>query len=1016
MSLRQASSATTKSDLSLLLNTSIDTGLTKDIQHRHDIHGYNRLETEEESIHSKFLEQFKDPMIILLCVSALISLMVGQWDDAISIMLAVLIVLVVAFVQEWRSEKSLALLNNLVPHQCTLLRDGQLQTISAEELVPGDVVVLNPGNRVPADIRLIEAIDLEVDESSLTGESALVSKTDENVANLSGSVDEDPPLEELTNIVFMGTLVCAGRCRGVVVHIGVKTQFGKIFLLMQDGEKKRTPLQEAMDDLGARLSYVSIGFISLIVLVGWLRGFALLEMFTLGVSLAVAAIPEGLPICTTVTLALGVIRMASKNAIVRRLPAVEVLGCTTILCVDKTGTITTNQMQVRSICLPLVASQSEGTKETTSAETQYYNNIARNLGQMVVPIFNTSNLNEMELEVLRIGRICSNATVSTIDSNASDTSKKSNDDDDGITIIGSPTESAMVRAAHQAGVFCHNIQRIHEMPFSSKDKWMGVQTESITNSNSSNITTYAKGAVEHMIMRCSHVNDSGKVRRLMNANDRTTIIQQATSMEQQGLRVLACACSITNNNNNNNNISNQDSTTQAETKNAAKSIRGVYENLTFIGMVGISDPPRKGSKTTIETLKKYGIKTIMMTGDAKGTALAIAREVGILNDTFATSQDTTAPTASPTDPTSATSATSTTAIELGIHNHTRSMSGTDLDLLVESGRTEETQNEIVRNGGCCVFYRMAPRHKQIVVAAFQKNQDVVAMTGDGVNDAPALQLADIGIAMGIAGTDVSKEAADMILVDDELATIAIAIEEGKCIFFNIRNFLKFQLSTSFAALFIVAFATLFGLPAPLNAMQILWINIIMDGPPAQSLGVENVDKDVVMLPPRKRNEAVVSRELLTNAILSAFVVSIGTLWTYSSLMLDGEVTPRDATITFTTFVFFDLFNALSCRSQSKSIFNIGFLSNRTFLVAVGLSLVGQLLVIYFPPLQSVFHTEALTLYDLVSIAVFTSSVFWIDEGRKLLSEVNRNRNGRRINTGTYGSGGDPRSFGERRTV
>jgi P-type Ca2+ transporter type 2C len=689
MSLRQAAQAATKSDLNNLFKCDVDAGLTyTEVSRRQKMHGFNRLEAEEESMPSKFLEQFKDPMIGLLCVSAVVSLAVGQWDDAISIMLAVFIVLVVAFVQEWRSEKSLALLNNLVPHQTTCLREGQLREVSAEQLVPGDVVVLNPGNRVPADLRLIEAINLEVDESSLTGESELVPKTDQVVMNL----NDDPPLEELKNIVFMGTLVRAGRARGIVVHVGVKTQFGKIFLLMQDQEKKRTPLQKSMDDLGATLSYASVGFIALIVLVGWFRGFALLEMFTLGVSLAVAAIPEGLPICTTVTLALGVIRMASKNAIIRRLPAVEVLGCTTILCVDKTGTITTNEMKVRAVVLPLISSKEETKKLTT--------------------LDHLNSLNEMQLELLNVGRICSNAKISRAkgSNTENDTNQFLNGSIDSsigeVDIIGSPTETAIVRAAHDAGVsFYTGIKRIHEIPFSSKDKWMGVQIIDTQRTNG-NITTFAKGAVEHIIMRCSHVNDRGIQRRTMLIQDRNVIIQQSEKMEKDGLRVLACACSKT--------ISDIDGT------DGVTSDKGVYNNLTFIGLIGISDPPRKGSKPTIDQLKKYGVQTIMMTGDAKGTALSIAREVGILEDVD--------------DSEDSEKKMSGVVAELGIVTPScSSMSGSDLDALADGGKSNE---EIIR---CCrVFYRMEPRHKQVVVAALQKNKEVVAMTGDGVNDAPGI--------------------------------------------------------------------------------------------------------------------------------------------------------------------------------------------------------------------------------------------------------------------------------------
>ena len=967
MSLRASARASTKSELNQLLDCNVDVGLSRqNVNKLHELYGFNRLEAEEESMHSKFLEQFKDPMILLLCASAVVSLLVGQWDDAISIMLAVLIVLIVAFVQEWRSEKSLALLNNLVPHQTTCLRDGRLQTVPADELVPGDVVVLNPGNRVPADVRLIEAIDLTVDESSLTGESEPVEKSEVGLTTLTGvgEGDDDPPLDELCNMAFMGTLVQGGRGRGVVVRIGVRTQFGKIFLLMQDQEKKRTPLQQSMDNLGANLSYASIAFIAVIVLIGWLRGYGLLEMFTLGVSLAVAAIPEGLPICTTVTLALGVIRMASKNAIVKRLPAVEVLGCTTTLCVDKTGTLTTNQMKVRCIRLPLERGEGDGDGEGGGKGGE---NLGEDLGRT-----------EQHREVLRVGCVCSNASLSSEESG----SRSGTTVTDG-GVLGSPTEAAFVRAGRELKIW--NVKeesdwkkrRTHEMPFSSKEKWMGVQT----GGGGRNSDTYAKGAVEKMLMRCSHVHPHQKERCELTSEDRTKIQIQARAMERRGYRVLACAS-----------LSSSNATRQQQQ-------HGTYENMTFVGLVGLSDPPRASSRATIQRLRNYGVRTIMMTGDARGTALAIAKEVGIVGEEG--------------------SSLSTSSVELGGEGDIRSMSGSDLDGALSSTSSSEEKErihlEILRDGGCRVFYRMAPRHKKVVVGAFQKNQDVVAMTGDGVNDAPALRMADIGIAMGIAGTDVSKEAADMILIDDELATICVAIEEGKCIFFNIRNFLKFQLSTSFAALFIVALATILGLPAPLNAMQILWINIIMDGPPAQSLGVENVDQDVVLLPPRKKNEAVVDRELLRNAVLSAIVVSVGTLWMYSSVMLDGEVTRRDTTLTFTTFVMFDLFNALSCRSQSKSIFQIGFFTNTSFLVAVGLSLLGQLLVIYFSPLQAIFHTEGLAFTDLIWIMLLSSTVFWIDEVRKFLKGSGGGT--RRVGGSGYSRiHGSERSFGERRTV
>ena len=756
-----------------LFGVDSDAGLDDaEVKCRRDLHGRNHLVAEEESLLTKFLEQFKDPMIGLLCVSAFISLGLGQWDDAISILLAVAIVLVVAFVQEWRSERSLALLSGLVPHTTRCLRDGRVAKCNAEVLVPGDVVELNPGNRVPADVRLIEAHELEVDESSLTGESEPVEKQAAMIAvdargGVGGSDGGDAKsatLSELRNFCFMGTLVKSGRGRGIVVTTGVHTEFGKIFLLMQDQEKKRTPLQEAMDDLGAKLSYASVLFIGVIVCFGWLiNGTPLLHLFTLGVSLAVAAIPEGLPICTTVTLALGVIRMAGKNVIVKRLPAVEVLGCTTILCVDKTGTLTANNMAVRKLSLagfpgtkngavkdlpalkPQASSSSPSSPSSPSSSSsspfaapEEWRRVAQD------PRF---------MQLLRVVRVCSNAR--------------------GSDVGASPTEFALAAAASAVGMgWSSKMQalRVHEMPFSSSKKWMGVQLDRLHgNAVNRGRESFVKGAPEQVLSRCTRAavcpaatteqhRDSLPDVNDMTETYRRELLTVAEDMAYKGLRVIACACS------------HSDAFGSAV-------VPGEYSNLVFVGFIGIADPPRDGAAETVKKLGEYGVRTVMITGDARGTALAIAQEVGIIGHEHGRGAADAAP------------GREIDNAEMGAAIDSVSMSGAELDALLAATGPDEMSRTIAP---VSVFFRTLPRHKQLIVKLFQeKLGEVVAMTGDGVNDAPALQLADIGIAMGKSGSDVSKEAASMILVDDELSTI-LGHRRGQVHFFQHSQFPSFS--------------------------------------------------------------------------------------------------------------------------------------------------------------------------------------------------------------------------------
>lgn len=862
-----------------ILQTDPKLGLDeREIGRRQKYYGHNDFEVDDdEPMWKKYLGQFKEPMILLLLVSALISLVMKQYDDALSITIAIIIVVTVAFIQENRAEKEIEALKKLVPPKCNCIREGKTQQIFAKDLVPGDLCILDIGDRVPADLRLIETNDISVDESSFTGETKPSVKTIEPIDFGSRQTS----ISDRKNIVFMGTHVLSGNAKGIVICTGENSEFGKIFQMMQEQEAPKTPLQKSMDALGKQLSFYSLSIIVFIVIVGWLQGRHLLEMFTIGVSLAVAAIPEGLPIVVTVTLALGVQRMAKREAIVKKLPIVETLGCVTAVCSDKTGTLTKNEMTVTHI----LSSDGQNAEVTGSG----YNGEGDVLcGSERVTYDSHPSISK----IVEVGAVCNNAEI--IQSQ----------------LRGQPTEGALLAVAMKMNLphIREQFQREHEWPFTHENKWMAVQCTPKYNPTDARL--YLKGAIEQVLKTSKKFLSHGNEFPLTDEKVREFIVD-SNQMAAKGLRVLAMAMGRS------------------------------FDDLTYVGMVGIIDPERPQVGEAVAQLKTGGVLVKMITGDAEKTAKAIAARLGIYN-----------------------------TMDL-------SVSGEDLDHM----NAAELDDAISK---ATIFYRVSPKHKLTIVKTLQAQGHIVGMTGDGVNDAVALKAADIGIAMGQTGTDVCKEAADMILVKDDFYTIMSAIEEGKGIFHNIRNFVRFQLSTSIAALSLITLSTVFHFPNPLNAMQILWINIIMDGPPAQSLGVEPVDHDVLKKPPRKVSDPMINKRLIFNILISAAVIVIGTLCVFYAEMRDGKVTPRDTTMTFTCFVFFDMFNALSCRSQTKFIFEIGLFSNRFFVIAVLLSIVGQLAVIYFPPLQYVFQTEALSATDLFYLVCLTSSVFLINEVRKLI--------------------------------
>ncbi|OXB80012.1 UNVERIFIED_CONTAM: hypothetical protein H355_014056 [Colinus virginianus] len=833
-----------KEDLAKALNVDLQTGLSEiSVLQRRLKHGWNEFSVDAtEPIWKKYLDQFKNPLILLLLASALVSVITKEYEDAASITMvgahplypdpllskanklvtplspqAVLIVVTVAFIQEYRSEKSLEELNKLVPPECNCLREGKLQHLLARELVPGDIIYLSVGDRVPADLRLIEVTDLLVDESSFTGEAEPCNKTD-------GVLLEAGDITTMSNIVFMGTLVRYGKGKGVVIGTGENSQFGEVFKMMQAEETPKTPLQKSMDRLGKQLTLFSFGIIGLIMLIGWMQGKHLLSMFTIGVSLAVAAIPEGLPIVVTVTLVLGVLRMAKKRVIVKKLPIVETLDWPSSPGHRTPGFATVTLVSG-------VGYNGEG-------------NVYLLPSKEILKEFSNVSVGKL----VEAGCVVNNAII-----------RKN-------SVIGQPTEGALLALAMKMELA--DIKDIYarkkEIPFSSEQKWMAVKC-TLKNQDQEDIY-FMKGAFEEVIRYCTMYNSSG-ISLTLTPQQKASYQQEEKRMGSSGLRVLALASG------------------------------SELGKLTFLGLVGIIDPPRAGVKEAVQVLVESGVSVKMITGDALETAVAIGQNIGLCNGKL------------------------------------KAMSGEELDQVTESELSSTVRNVMVLN------------------AALQRAGAIVSMTGDGVNDAVALKSADIGIAMGQAGTDVSKEAANMILVDDDFSTVMNAIEEGKGIFYNIKNFVRFQLSTSISALSLITLSTVLNLPNPLNAMQILWINIIMDGPPAQSLGVEPVDRDAIKQPPRCVTDTILSKSLILKIFMSALIIISGTL-----------------------FVFW---------KETKLILEIGFFRNRMFLYSVLGSFLGQLAVIYVPPLQKVFQTENLGVLDLLFLTGLTSSVFIVSELVKL---------------------------------
>ncbi|MGF7185716.1 Ca2+-transporting ATPase [Desulfitispora alkaliphila] len=860
-------------------------GLDKiEVDKRLNKYGLNQLEEQKKkSAIQMFLAQFKDFMVGVLIAATLISGLLGEYADAVTIMAIIFINAILGFIQERRAEKSMEALKQLTAPEALVIRDGEEVYIPAKEIVPGDIVILEAGTRVPADLRILEANNMEIDEALLTGESMPVKKINKELDK--GTTELG--LGDRVNMAFSGTVVTRGRGRGVVVATGMKSEMGQIAGLMQGVVEEDTPLQKRLEQLGKVLVAVCLLISATVVGLGIYQGKPAFQMFLAGVSLAVAAIPEGLPAVVTIALAIGVQKMIKRNAIIRKLPAVETLGCATVICSDKTGTLTQNQMTVRQVVTGKM--QLDVTGQGYDPRGDF---IQTDSGELI------RGDGDLE-ELLKIFSLCNNAVLKK-GNMAVGGMFRGEKDNKGWEISGDPTEGALSVLAAKGGFWKEQIERkakrIQEFPFDSERKMM-----SVVYQESGEKHAYVKGAADVIIKQCKYILMDGKTTVLTEAI-KDDLIKQTDQMAKNALRVLAGAIKP---------INSQGELSQEDAE----------SDMVFVGLAGMIDPPRPDAKTAVTNCSKAGIRTVMITGDHQVTAAAVAKELGIIS------------------------------------GNERVLTGVQLDEL-DDKKLENSIDDVA------VFARVSPKHKLRIVKALKNKGHVVGMTGDGVNDAPAVKEADIGIAMGITGTDVTKEASAMVLSDDNFSTIVAAIEEGRGIYDNIRKFIRYLLSCNVGEVLTMFLAALAGLPLPLLPIQILWVNLVTDGLPAMALGVDNKDPDVMSRKPRNPRESVFSRGLSRKIIVRGLQIGIGTLIVFvlGMMISDGNL-DYARTMAFTTLVFSQLFHVFECKSERYSVFQVGVFSNPYLIVAVAISTLMQLTVIYTPFFQNVFSTVALDAID-----------------------------------------------------
>ncbi|NLF01593.1 MAG: HAD-IC family P-type ATPase [Anaerolineales bacterium] len=857
--------------------------------------------------------QVKSPLVIVLVVAAIISLAVGKMADAGVIALVIIANSIIGFLQEYRAEEALAVLKSRAAPQAEVLRECPDEeeciemSVAAARVVPGDVILLVAGDKVPADARIFEVANLEVDESMLTGESTTVPKMVETLS-------ADLPVAERTNLVYGGTIVTNGRGKALVYATGSHTQMGKIATLIQETEKVESPLQKQTASLGKKLGLLALGVAMLTLALGLWRGLPFAEIFLYALASAVSSIPEGLPAVMTITLAVGVNRMAKRNAIIRRLPAVDTLGAATVIVTDKTGTLTSNHMTVQEMVLGgrRVRVSGVGLEPTGEFESD---------GQPVSP-----HTDETLHLALRIGALCSDAHLTQAFDNGNHAWE----------VRGDPTEGALVVAAAKAelhkGALEQRRPRIDEIPFSSKTKSMAT----FHRTPEGKVHVYVKGAPETVLDLCLRQQGSNGLRPL-TPEARAEIGDANLEMASRALRVLALA---------------YQEIEPDEVAQVKRELENGRADLNFVGLVGMMDPPRPEVPEAVQRCKRAGIRVIMATGDHQLTGEAIARAVGILDEGM------------------------------------QVLTGRDLNEM-----TDEELDAQVENVG--VFARVAPEHKHRIVEALRRQGHVVAMTGDGVNDAPALQAAEIGVAMGITGADVTKETAEMVLTDDNFASIVNAVEEGRVVFMNVRKVVKYLLGTNIGEdlTLLSALAFMPGSGLIITPVQILWINLVTDGILDVTLAQEPKEDDVMDEPPRRQKARIVNGEIMRSIVFVALFMALGTLWMFTRANRNGGL-PRAQTLAFTTMAMFQVFNALNCRSRDKSVFRLGFFANRWLIGAVVLSVLLQIAANRVPFMQRALGTVPLSLGDWALIVAISSTVFIAVEIRKAILAHRKQRQAR----------------------
>jgi Ca2+-transporting ATPase len=841
-----------------------------------------------------FLDQFKDFIIWVLIGAALISGFLQEWVDALAIIGIVLVNAILGFIQEYRAEKSLAALKKLSSPNSKVIRDGQRLIIPCIEIVPGDLVEIEAGDYVPADSRVVYATgNFSTHEASLTGESTPVSKITSPLEK------EDTPLADRTNMLYMGTSVVSGKARALVTATAMSTELGKIAEMIQDIEDNTTPLQKKLEEFGKIIVYISFLLVGVIFLIGYLRGEELLNLFLTAVSLSVAAIPEGLPAVVTIALAIGVQRMVKRNCIIRKLPSVETLGCTSVICSDKTGTLTKNEMTVQVIY----------------QSGQFYR--VSGIGYEPSGDFLHNDHKIKPLEFPGLMRLLSGSVLCN--------GAELVHDEKGFRIIGDPTEGALLTMAAKAGLHKSSLEDEYpfyeELPFDSDRKQM-----TILRRKEDHHVAFVKGAPDVLLANCAMSEENGDLIPL-DKRSLEQILKANASLADNAMRVLAVAYR------------------RFDTLPESANVETIEKDLTFLGLIAMIDPPRPEVKLAIQECRSAGIRSVMITGDHKNTAVAIARDLGFYeNDSLA-------------------------------------YTGEELDRLTD----EEFLRDVDRT---VVFARVSPENKLRVVKTLRYKGEIVAMTGDGVNDAPAVKEADIGVAMGITGTDVTKEVSEMVITDDNFASIVAAVEEGRGIYDNIRKFIHYLLSCNVGEILVMFISSIMQLPIPLLPIQILWVNLVTDGLPALALGVDPTDRKIMKRSPRMKNEPVITRRM-GGLILAqgSFIALCSLLAFYFVLFVENESLERARTACFIVLSCSQLFHSYNCRSTHYSIFTLGFLTNTRLIWATLVSFLLQMSVVYIPVLQGIFKTEPLGLFDWILVLAISSFPLWAMEITKLLNRI-----------------------------